>query len=264
MSNAVFGNAAARLTKLAVWFQAEKTKPNPVVVQRAGLPDAVATARAADALAWPSDVRTWNRLIGWLLADPSRLPYASAGDIASVFEVWQHMMADARNTCSAMILKVAFNWLEDIEDRLHSDTFSTEYGPWEGESERLKELEKRLRAIVLRAGRAYPKRVCAYVERLRSRSRLSRDVLSEVLIYSPILAEVSPELLVDYVLDETLKELPEAVAARPIETHGFLRRVLAIMTGTLSRLDVMAARSTWLRRQYNRSPLCLSRRQLKG
>jgi hypothetical protein len=226
MSIAVFANGAARLTKLAVWFQAEKTKPNPLVLQRAGSQNAVDTVRAADALAWPSDVKAWSRLIGWILADPTRLPYAAAGDIVSVFEVWQHMLADTCNTRSSMVLTVVFNWLEDLEDRLHSETFSTEYGPWEEDSERLKELEKRLRAIALRAGRAYPKRVCVYVERLRSRARLRGDALGEVLIYAPILAEVGPALLVDYVLDETLNELPEVVAAQPIEAdHFFVPRI---------------------------------------
>ena len=217
MSIAVFGNGAARLTKLAVWFQAEKTKPNPIVLQRAGIPDVVDTLRVADALAWPSDVAAWSWLVDWLLADQSRLPHAAAGDIVSVFEVWQHMLADTPNRRSAMVLTVAFNWLEDLEDRLHSETFRTEFGPWEGGSERLEELEKRLRAIVLRAGRAYPKRICAYVERLRSRARLRGRDFAEVLNYAPILAEIGPELLADYVLDETLNELPEVVAAQPIE-----------------------------------------------
>lgn len=221
MSIAVFGNGAARLTKLVVWFQAEKTKPNPLVLQRAGSQDAAVTIRAADALAWPSDVKAWSRLIGWLLADPMRLPCAVAGDIVSVFEVWQHMLADTPNPRSSMILSVASTWLEDLEDRLHSETFSTEYGPWEGDSHRLKELEKRLRAIILRAGRAYPNRVCAYVERSRSRARLRGDAFSEVVSYAPILAEIGAALLVDYMLDETLNELPEVVAAQPIEAGDF-------------------------------------------
>ena len=126
MSIAVFGNGAARLTKLAVWFQAEKTKPNPIVLKRAGTPDGVDTLRVADALAWPSDVAAWSRLVDWLLADPSKLPHAAASDIASVFEVWQHMLADKRNGRSAMVLTVAFDWLEDLEDRLHSENFETE------------------------------------------------------------------------------------------------------------------------------------------
>ena len=72
MSIAVFGNGAARLKKLAVWFQAEKTKPNPIILKRAGIPDGVDALRVADALAWPSDVAAWGRLADWLLTDPSR------------------------------------------------------------------------------------------------------------------------------------------------------------------------------------------------
>src|SRR5271165_7651482 len=116
MSIAAFGNGAARLTKLAVWFQAEKTKPNPIVLKRVGIPDVLDAPRVADALAWPSDVATWRRLVDWLLAFPSKLPHAAASDIVSVFEVWQHMLADTPNRQSAMVLAVAFNWLEDLED----------------------------------------------------------------------------------------------------------------------------------------------------
>ena len=130
------------------------------------------------------------------------------------------MLADTRNRRSGMVLTVAFNWLEDLEDRLDSETFRTEFGPWEGGSERLEELEKRLRALVLRAGRAYPKRICAYIERLRSRVRLRGRAFGEVLNYAPILAEIGPELLADFVLAETLGELPEVIAAQPIEVGG--------------------------------------------
>src|ERR1700730_2961085 len=126
MSVAVFGNEAARLVKLAVWFQAEKTKPNPLILQQAVYEDIAITLRMADALAWPSDVAAWSRLIRWLQADPTRLPHSAASDIVSVFEVWQHLFAGKPNARSEEVLRLTSNWLEDIEDRLHSDTLSTD------------------------------------------------------------------------------------------------------------------------------------------
>lgn len=220
MSAAVFGNGAARLSKLVVWFQAEKTKPNPRILQRAELKSAVATLRVADAFAWPSDVTAWNRLIRWLLADPARLPQAVASDIVSVFEVWQNLAADEPNSRSVTILTLASNWLQDLEDRLHAEDFRSDYNAWGRGSERLGELEERLRALILRAGRAYPEWVLAYVERLRSRQCLRRDAFEQVLTYALILAEIAPGVLVDYTLDETLGKLPEVIASEPIDIGG--------------------------------------------
>ena len=146
-----------------------------------------------------------------------------------------------------MVLTVAFNWLEDLEDRLDLETFRTEFGPWEGGSERLEELEKRLRALVLRAGRAYPKRICAYIERLRSRVRLRGRAFGEVLNYAPILAEIGPELLADFVLAETLDELPKDLAAQPIEAGGFYVPRVSHHDWDTFRLSATAERSMWPR-----------------
>lgn len=99
---ALLADNARRVGKLAVWFQAEKTTPNPSVLDGERFPDFAPAQRIrlADSLAWPSDFRQWRRCCRWLIAHLNEIPAALRSDVLAVFEVWQHAFADAPHPVS--------------------------------------------------------------------------------------------------------------------------------------------------------------------
>ena len=91
-----------RLAKLAVWFQAEKTRADPLVLEGkidTGRLSRFEVIRTADALAWPSDVAAWNRFCSWALLNVQQFPVYVIPDLVSAFEVWQYMLADVPTRC---------------------------------------------------------------------------------------------------------------------------------------------------------------------
>lgn len=217
MTAAGFDGDQPRLTSLAVWFQAEKTKPNPrIVEQAAGADDVQFTLRMADQLAWPSDFETWGRLIDWLVIHKDRIWPAATPDVVSVFEVWQNALADLANPRSEAILQLAKAWLEDIEDCRRREDRTFDWGRWSGMIGDLDALEKRLRVLLLRAARAYPDLVRGYLARLQTRDRLASAALDGVLQYSRVLADSLAVELSDYVRSQVLDELPDEARARQL------------------------------------------------
>jgi hypothetical protein len=106
-TEAVLRDNAKRLTKLAVWFQAEKTRANPRVLDRTVASvklSPLEIIRIADALAWPSDLASWSRFCRWLLNNIERCPAETIPDILSAFEVWQNMLADWPNEISGGVV----------------------------------------------------------------------------------------------------------------------------------------------------------------
>ncbi|MDA8250545.1 MAG: hypothetical protein M0Z28_15420 [Rhodospirillales bacterium] len=218
MTAAGFDGDQPRLTRLAVWFQAEKTRPNPrIVEQGAGADDVQFTLRMADLLAWPSDFEAWGRLIDWLVKHKDRIWPAATADVVSVFEVWQNALADLANPRSEAILQLAKEWLEDIEDRQYRrDTRTFDWGRWSGMIGDLDALEKRLRVLLLRAARAYPELVRGYLDQLQSHDRLASVAFENVLQYSRVLADTLAAELSDCVRSQVLDELPDEARARQL------------------------------------------------
>lgn len=222
MTAAAFDGDRPRLVKLAVWLQAEKTRPNPRIVSRAAESDDVQqTLRMADQLAWPSDFVAWGRFIDWIVVNKDRIWSEATPDVVSVFEVWQQAYADLRNLRSRDILNIAVRWLVDIEDRRHCWASSVrDWGPWSTMRGSIEDLEERLRALVLRAARAYPKLAHSYMVRIQAHDDLAEAALKDVLRYSRVLAEVVPAELSGYWLRQVCGELPnDAEDRRAAEPH---------------------------------------------
>lgn len=216
MTDAAFSGGNPRLSKLTVWFQAEKTTPNPVIItQAAKIADVQLTIRMADQLAWPSDFRAWGRFIDWLLVHQEEIPHDTFSVALSVFEVWQNALSDLRNPRSTALLDLAQSWLYQVEELRHlKDYRSREWGAWGDIWDELSGLEKRLRKLLLRAANAYPERLDAYLDRVTTNRKLGNESLEEVIAYSRALVDVMPAKLVDYTLAEILDELPEDRQAR--------------------------------------------------
>jgi hypothetical protein len=104
-------NDYALYEKLLVWFQAEKTKPNPLILATSK------DMRTATSMAWPSDLTLWFQVIKFILNDISSLPEFLYQQITDVFSVFQNVTlnADFSLELSSEILQVALDWLSEIE-----------------------------------------------------------------------------------------------------------------------------------------------------
>ncbi|HEY4320395.1 MAG TPA: hypothetical protein VGM77_04370 [Gemmatimonadales bacterium] len=219
-NNSLITADGARLSTLAVWFQAEKTRANPLIVggYTGESLDAQRRILFADMLAWPSDTELWRAFGTWLIRNLNNLPAHTRPDIVSVFEVWQHMFAGFPNSLSQAIIDTAVSWLEEISRPPNAAMPAS--SNWSDLNHHIVgELVTRLRSLLLLAGRTYPAVVTRYVKSLGSAARPSRDVVEPVLGYSPILSSVCPTVLVDFTLHALLRPLPEEVARRAAERH---------------------------------------------
>ena len=228
LAAAVFSDRDQRLTKLLIWFQAEKTRPNPLILSHRETAKGLSSRdieHAADAYAVPSDYLTWNRCCNWILDNIDRCPVNTIPDIVSVLEVWQNAAADFPNDTSDRIADQTRIWLEDIEDRSHPAQFHFDLGAWQEFGRGvLEELKNRLRAILLRAARTRPDIAGVYLKALRTQPRVRHHAFQQILLFAPVLSERLASDLVDLTLEELKEDLPADVAARPVAPGEFGRR----------------------------------------
>ncbi|MCA3061093.1 MAG: hypothetical protein ING69_02580 [Rhodocyclaceae bacterium] len=214
---AMFADNAKRVAKLAVWFQAEKTKANPIAFDTARFPKLTLGQRLfyADFLAFPSDFEAWRRFCNWLVKHIARIPASTRSDVLAVFEVWQNAFADFPNDVSHAIVRLVHDWLADIEGRENTGSLPRDRGDWDAlKSGEREDIESRCRALLLRAGRAYPSLVLEYLSSLRALERMPRSAFKEVMVFSLVLSEECPAGLVELALHSLLEPLPEEIARR--------------------------------------------------
>lgn len=204
--------------KLLVWMQAEKTTPNPMVLSGAlgGDLDATARIRIADALGWPSDFAAWRSLLTWAIEQINSIPDALLRDLVTLFETWQVAVADYPNAVSQRIVTQCATWLHAIEDE-HTDRRFWNSRPANDALPRTRapmQLETELRSLVLRAARAYPDVVDAYLTKVETIERCSDSTFREIIDYSPLLAETHPAQLAQVARHWFVEELPDDTSAR--------------------------------------------------
>ncbi|RYZ40545.1 MAG: hypothetical protein EOO71_15645 [Myxococcaceae bacterium] len=216
-NKAMLADGTGRIARLAVWFQAEKTKANPAVLDGESFPGLSFTQRIllADAWAFPSDISMWRRFCDWLIQRIDDIPISTRPDVVSVFEVWQNLAANVANSVSGPVVRLAASWLADIEARFDKHDFEERSSWWaQLKQEEIEDLEKRLIIIILRAGRAYVPLVLEYLARLQTMDSVPRSAVEQILTHAPILSETCPGQLVDFALHLIKKPLPEEVAQR--------------------------------------------------
>lgn len=208
---AVSADGYKRLNQLLVWFQAERTTPNALVLRNESLPySGPERIQYADRFGWPSDPRAWRRLIEWAIDREEQLPAGVIPNLVSVFEVWQNAFWSAPNPVSQCIIDCTLDWLIDIENRRQAKGWPQDHGRWQGlDHETLDELESSLRVLVLAAAVAYPAKADRYLRHLNESGRYRRKAFSDVLIYSTTLAQAVPGDLVELFCNEMLALLPE-------------------------------------------------------
>lgn len=191
------------LEKFLVWFQAERTIPSPIILQKSNTEiESSVLVRAADLLGWPSDITTWQRVLLWLCARHALFPAKSIPHVVELFKVWQNMGADLPNTISEKLISICEKWLVDLETKngeqwesLKGDTHAS--------------LAEELRKLILRAARAYPDPAGRALDRMMKWKHRSDRLLKSVFGLSIVLAQTFPEKLAQLVRIEVLVELPK-------------------------------------------------------
>ena len=234
--------------KLLVWMQAEKTTPNPLVLSgQLGSDDLEADARIrlADLLSWPSDFPAWRRLLLWALGQLDSIPDSCLPDLVTLFETWLVATADCPNPVSQRIVSQCASWLEAIDNqRLSRRFWRTDSGNDAQPRPRVpSNLETELRALVLRAARAYPDIVDTYLTRITAIERWGDDGFQEVMTYAPLLSITHPAQLADVSRRWFMKELPDESVERwhdeAAERRRLREELSAIAPERRSRSDRM-------------------------
>ncbi len=207
---AAYANGFRFLQKALVWFQAEKTTPNPGIL--GGTLSRDEKIRLADALSWPSDFPSWRRLLVFVLTRLAHIPVRLYPDVVFVFDVWQNAGAGINNAISAAIVAHCGAWLREIDS--HGAEEEAEENKRWGEIKDTKEFRQSLISILAYGARTVPQPSREYLEQLIGLDRLPDERFNEVVIYSPLLAGPHGPLLVDLTLKHLKEELPDDKVAR--------------------------------------------------
>lgn len=104
------------LKKALVWFQAERTTPNPNILDSDRW-EPGERLRIADLLGWPSDFAAWRRFIEFLLEEIATVPVRLIPDVVAIFEVWQNAFRTHDNSVSNRLLEQSPNGCSRLRDR---------------------------------------------------------------------------------------------------------------------------------------------------
>lgn len=211
-SSALEANDHYFLKKALVWFQAERTMPNPLILE-GNLPQEE-RIRVADLLGWPSDGNTWSRFITFLLARISAIPVTVYPNVVSIFEVWQNAFADIKNVISAALLDQAAAWLKELLQQGAGRRPPPTPSRWDALGSELGDFRKSLTRLVLRSAEVRPDLTQEYLAQIIGTEGLRREKFEEVVAFSPVLARSHPHQLVDLSLKQLRRELPEAQRRR--------------------------------------------------
>lgn len=210
-ATAVFADDFQLFRKVLVWFQAEKTSPNPNIL--AGALSQEQRQRFAYLLGWPSDFATWRRLIDFILQRISDIPQRLYPEIVAIFEVWQNALADLRNPTSQALLHQCATWLASIDAISAADRPEENSAYWKKVPD-LGAFRKSLGQLLLRSSRAEPTLAADYLQRVTNSERIRDDAFHDIIAYSPVLAQSLPQSVVELSLAFLREELPDEQVAR--------------------------------------------------
>jgi len=204
-SDAVKANEFHFLRKALVWFQAEKTTPNPIIL--AGNLAHDERIRIADILSWPSDYAAWQRFIAYLLARIPTIPAALFPDVLSVFEVWLNALGGKGSLSHAIMDQVA-SWLTEINEGDDSEPSRRAVG-WRSFGVDLNNFRNSLIGNILRCSPQRPDLSRSFLKRVIASENLRDQEYSEISVLSRNVVLSHPDLLVDLTLKHLKTELPK-------------------------------------------------------
>lgn len=192
-------NNYALYRSLLVWFQAEKTKPNPLILATSK------DMRTATSMAWPSDLTLWFQVIKFILNDIPSLPKFLYPQIIDVFSVFQNVTfnTDFSLELSSEILRVALDWLCEIEGLEGSASTHN----WKLVDD-ISEFKDSLRSLLITSTISNPEFIEAYLKNLLALNEIPNDIFKYIIQFSGFIAQKHPELLVELCLKKLLRELP--------------------------------------------------------
>lgn len=205
-------NDFALLEKLLVWFQAQHTIPSPIILQNAtSAVEGLDRVSMADLLGWPSDFESWGRLLDWIRPLTPSLPARLLPHVLEVFGVWQNVFADLKNPRSEAVIDLCASWLIELECVEYREDSSLELDRrWASlGSEARSNLATGLRMMIMRSARSYPAPAIALFKRAMTNKRMRREVYSELMGFTPTMADVAPEAVVAAAKAELMEELPQ-------------------------------------------------------
>lgn len=202
-ATAIFADDFRLFRKALVWFQAEKTSPNPNILA-SGLPKEE-RQRFADFLGWPSDFAAWRRLIDFILRHISLIPQRFYPETVAIFEVWQNALANFPNSTSRTLLEQCASWLAAEPD---------ENSAYARRNTDLGDFRTSLSQLLLRSSIAEPTLAADYLQRVITSGRVRDDTFQAIVAFSPTLARSLPTPLVELALTFLRKELPDDQVAR--------------------------------------------------
>ena len=258
----------ALMRSFLVWFQAEQTIPNPLLVKNNQLPiDAAIRVRLAHEAGWPSDMLTWGRVIIWLISIVDRLPVQLLPLVLEVFKVWQNQFTTVRNAFSEAVLTLCAQWLEEIDELSYPERRPFDRGRWNAlRNETLNSFETDLRQTILLAMRAYPGPGNAVLDRVIGNKQLRSSAYERIMAVAQTIAAVSPDKLAELARAELLKTLPKDEIAeeekRRRRSREHLARIRAKASGDRTKAEKAALASMSIsafrpRREYGRRELAI-------
>ena len=207
----VFADDFRLFRKTLVWFQAEKTTPNPNILT--GTLPWEQRQRIADLLGWPSDFAVWRRLINFILQHLSIIPQRLYPEIVEIFGVWQNAFASFQNPTSKTLLQQCSTWLANI-DAIDLDDRSDKNSTFWQEIPGLSSLKNSLRELLLMSSQSEPSFAAELLRRATNSNRIKDDEFHDIIAWSPILAQSLPRSVVELSLKFLRKELPDEQVAR--------------------------------------------------
>ncbi|MEO5329276.1 MAG: AAA family ATPase [Magnetococcus sp. THC-1_WYH] len=199
------------LEKLLVWFQAQHTVPNPIILQGVmNEVEGVSRISMADQLGCPSDIKGWGRLLDWLFPLLPDLPVRLLPIILKLFGVWQNKYSNIQNPRSAAMLELCASWLVEVETIKYPSDFNIDRKRWGAiGSEALSNLATNLRMIILCSAHSYPEPAISLFDRAVTNDRMRQEIYNELIGFTSVMADVAPDRVVAVAKAELIKELPQ-------------------------------------------------------
>ena len=199
-------NDYALYEKLLVWFQAEKTQPNPLILATSK------DIKVATSLAWPTDLTLWFKVITSILEDIPSLPENIYPRVIDIFTVFQNLAINFENATqppqviiefSSKILQIALGWLSEIEGlKDHPSTHN-----WQLVND-ITGFKDALRNLIIVSASSYPTFIQTYLNRLLDLDEIPNEIFKYIIQLSGFIAQKHADLIVDFCLKKLLCELP--------------------------------------------------------
>ncbi|KHF77843.1 hypothetical protein PJ15_0899 [Acinetobacter sp. neg1] len=195
-TQALLENDFDLFNKLLTWFQAEKTKANPVFLIQSD------KLEMAMQYPWPSDASLWRTLLEYIFKLIPSIPPKVYPQILKIFEVWQYLgIHIPSNQMSKMLLDVSIHWLLEISQKERSNDW--------GQMVNLKDFKLGLINLILVSIQSNPSYMEKYLNFLLLENEVSRDIYAHIVGASSLISQHHPKLLADLTLKFLLDELPK-------------------------------------------------------